>query len=95
MYDWQDTDGQSKILRIFSKLIENGFNAKVSYGPATFVSLYDNKGNYICYAWASNWHSAGLIWVDRWAEKIGTTFSPDKAYDMMIKYFKEKGGWFS
>ena len=95
MYDWQDRDGQGKILKILHKLTENGFNAKLSYGPATFVSLYNDKGDYICYAWASNWCNLGFIRVSRWCEEIGTTFSPDEAYNMMVRYFEEKGGWFS
>lgn len=90
MYDWQDKDGRGKVLKLFNKLVENGFDARLSKSTATFVSLYNDKGEYVCYAWASNWHNLGLIFIDRWAEKIGTTFSSDEAYNMMIEYFNKK-----
>lgn len=86
MYDWQDKDGQSKLLKILNKLVDNGFNATKG---CTHVKLYDSEGQYVCDAYSSTWHDLGHITVKRWTADIGTTFSPDKAYEMMVDYYNE------
>lgn len=89
MYWWQDKDGQKKLRLIWEKLIENGYDARWSNGHM-HVKLYNSNGEYVCNAYASTWHSLGLIRVERWITEIGTTFDPYKAYDMMVEYFNKK-----
>ena len=89
MYWWQDKDGQKKLRLIWKKLVENGYDARWSKSHM-FVKLYNSNEDYVCDAYASTWHSLGLIWVKRWSTEIGTTFDPYKAYDMMVEYFTKK-----
>ena len=86
MYWWQDKDGQKKLQLIWEKLVENGYDARWQKGKMV-CKLYDSNGEYVCDAYASTWHSLGIVWVQHWSREIGRTFDPYEAYDMMIEYF--------
>ena len=87
MYPWQDKNGYSKLMKILTKLQENGYNASMS-NNLMFVNVYKPNTeheyrNQICCAYSSTWHNTGLICIYKGIEEVGSTFDPDKAYDFM------------
>ena len=54
--------------------------------------MYPWEDKLVCMAYSSSWHDLGLIKVKRWSEEIGSTFDPDKAYDMMLEYYNRMKG---
>jgi hypothetical protein len=92
LYDWQDKDGQAKLQKILTKLLDNGYNARMSNNKM-FVSIMGETPRPICEAYSSSWHSRGLIQVyEGFGVPISerkSTFSADEAYDMLIKIYEE------
>lgn len=91
LYDWQDKDGQAKLQKILTKLLDNGYNARMTNNKM-FVEVYNETSvNPICSVYSSTWHSLGLLWVfvGYTHSAVCTTFSADEAYDMLIEKYKE------
>lgn len=92
LYDWQDKDSQAKLQKILTKLLDNGYNARMSNSRA-FVQIIDETFTPICQAYASSWHDCGLIQVySGWGvlEERYSTFSADETYDILVKIYKEE-----
>lgn len=90
MYDWEDKDGLGKLKRLCGMLKAAGFAPKVS-GNKMFVILnHPETQEPVVQAYASSWHSLGVIFiqVDYGVHDVGTTFSVDKAYEMMVNTYK-------
>lgn len=90
MYDWEDKDGLGKLKRLLEMLHDAGYNAEMS-GSKMFVTIRHPKTKeFIVQAYASSWHSLGLIFVqtDYGVHEVGTTFSVDKAFKMLVDTHK-------
>lgn len=91
LYDWQDKDGQAKLQKILTKLLDNGYNARMSNNKM-FVMIMGETPTPICQVYSSSWHSRGLIEVYAgWGvtEPHDATWNADEAYDMLIKIYEE------
>lgn len=93
LYDWQDKDGQAKLQKILTKLLDNGYNARMS-NSKMFVQIMGETPTPICQAYSSSWHSVGLIFVYAgWGvpmDERKSTFSADEAYDILVKIYEEE-----
>lgn len=89
MFDWQDKNSYGKLQKILQKLLDNGFNAKMS-NNLKFVLLFNTEGEQVCEAYSSPISAPALVRIQHWTKKIGSTFNADEAYELMIKYYEEK-----
>lgn len=92
MYDWEDKDGLGKLKRLYKMLQDSGYSPEMSPNKMFIKLFHPITKQFVVQAYASTWHSLGLIFVqiDYGVYEIGFTSSVDKAFDMVVDTYKSQ-----
>lgn len=90
MYEWEDKDGLGKLKRLFKMLQKTGYNPEMSGNKMFVILKHPKTKEFVVQAYASSWHSCGLIFIqtDYGVHDVGTTFSVEKAFDMLVDTYR-------